>query len=475
MRTGDQLKHGSLAGYIHTVSLCKAISELYYLVMDRNPSNEDLLEAAKLVLSMNDKGSYTAPVSGNMYPHQWLWDSCFIAIGQRHYDIDRAKTEIFSLFRGQWKNGMLPNMILVHGRNSRDSSIWRSWVNPNAPEDVCTSGITQPPVLAEAIVRIGEKLSKPERRSWYKATFPALLTYHEWLYAERDPHSEGLVLLIHPWETGLDNTPPWMHELKDHQMPLWIRAVDTLRLSPVIQMFRNDTKFVPAEQRMGTIDALSLYSTQRRLRRKSYDIKRILTRTQFTIEDISFNSILIRANQHLVDIAKLIKAEVPEPLLSSMKKTERALEQLWDPHAGQYFSREFVSHRLLRTPSIGTLMPLYTGTIPKERAKQLVKLLEDEQQFGAHFPVPSAPLSSEYFSPMRYWQGPSWVNTNWLIIDGLRRYGFTDHAEALRESTIDMVKQSGFYEYFSPLDGKPSGAENFSWTAALIIDLLQQQ
>ncbi len=442
--------------------------------MNKNGENQDLLEAAKLVLEMNNKGAYTAPVSSGMYPHQWLWDSCFIAIGQRHYNIERAKMEILSLFEGQWDNGMLPNMILSGDKRSRDSNIWRSWVNPNAPDDVRTSGITQPPVLAEAIVRIGEKMSKPERRSWYQTTFAPLLAFHQWLYAERDPHAEGLVLLIHPWETGLDNTPPWMHELKDHQMPLWIQAVDKLKLSALFHFFRNDTKFIPAEERMDTIDALALYSTQRRLRRKNYDIKRILTRTQFTIEDISYNSMLIRANQHLVEIAKYISKDLPKDLLESIKKTERALEQLWDPYASQYFSREFVSHRLLKQSTIGTLMPLYAGSITKERAKQLVKLLEDEQQFGAHFPIPSTPINSEYFSPKRYWQGPSWVNTNWLIIDGLKRYGFDDHAEALRESTIDMVKQSGFYEYFSPLDGSPSGAENFSWTAALIIDLLNQ-
>jgi len=442
--------------------------------MDEEQTEQDFIEAAKIVLDMNHHGHYTAPVSNGMYPHQWLWDSCFISIGLRHYNIDRAKMEILSLFAGQWDNGMLPNMILSGSKGSRDSSIWRSWVNPYAPADVQTSGITQPPVLAEAIIKIGEKLTKPERRSWYQTVFPALLAYHEWLYTERDPHGEGLVLLVHPWETGLDNTPPWMHELKDHQMPVWIQAIDTLKLSFLFNFLRSDTKYIPANQRMNTIDALTLYSAQRRLRRKNYDISRILTRTQFTIEDITFNSILIRANQHLVEIAKFIRKELPDNLIASMHKTESALEQLWDPYANQYFSREFVSHRLLKQSSIGTLMPLYAGTITKERANALVKLLEDAQLFGTHFPVPSVPVNSEYFSPERYWQGPTWVNTNWLIIDGLKRYGFNDHAAALTESTIDMAKQSGFYEYFSPLDGKPSGAENFSWTAALLIDLLHQ-
>lgn len=435
----------------------------------------DFLEAAKTVLEMNNQGAYTAPASKDLYPHQWLWDSCFIAIGQRHYDVEKAKAELLSLLRGQWANGMLPNVIHSGSKHQRDDNIWRSWLNSNAPDGVSTSGITQPPMLAEAVVRVGEKLTKPERHSWYQTFYPGLLAYHQWLYNERDPHAEGLVLQIHPWETGFDNTPPWMSELKDHQLAVWIRAVHTLKIGPLINFFRRDTKLIPAEQRMDIVDALALYSTQRRLRRKSYDIQRILSHSLFAIEDVNFNAIFIRANQHLQAIAKSIRRELPPELLERMKKSEKAFEQLWDPYSSQYYSREFVSHRLLKVPSIGTLMPLYTGTISQERAKQLVRLLEDEHQFGANFPIPSVPLNSDWFQPHCYWQGPSWVNTNWLIIDGLKRYGFDDHAAALTETTIDMVKRAGFYEYFSPIDGSPSGVENFSWTAALTIDLLSQK
>jgi glycogen debranching enzyme len=118
-------------------------------------------------------------------------------------------------------------------------------------------------------------------------------------------------------------------------------------------------------------------------------------------------------------------------------------------------------------------MPLYAGSISKERAKELVKMLENENLFGPNFPVPSVAMNSSWFKPTGYWQGPSWVNTNWLIIDGLRRYGFQDHADALKETTLELVNQHGFYEYFNPTTGEPAGAHNFSWTAALTIDLLK--
>lgn len=435
----------------------------------------DLFTAARTVLEMNDQGPYTVPADGP-YPHQWLWDSCFIAIGLRHVDIERAKTEILSLLRGQWANGMMPNMIFNPARQYRNErEIWRSWLSTDAPDGIQTSGITQPPVLAEAVVLVGEKMNKAERRAWYKTVFPALLAYHEWLYNERDPHDEGLVLQIHPWETGLDSTPPWVHELHEHQLPTWIQLVHKLGLDKVISLFRRDVKYAHPSQRLSTLDALAFYAVQRRLRRKNYDIRRILSHTLFAIEDISFNSIFIRANTRLREIASYLKIEMPEELLERMQKTESAYAALWDPYSRQYYSREFITHRLLKESSIGTLMPLYTGTISKERAGQLVKLLEDQHMFASHYPIPSVPLSSEWFQPHAYWQGPTWVNMNWLIIDGLKRYGFNEHAAALTESTLEMVERGGFAEYFSPLDGSPAGAENFSWTAALVIDLMKQK
>jgi hypothetical protein len=70
----------------------------------------ELLEEAEKVLKRNDRGKFTVP-AGDIYPHQWLWDSCFIATGLRHIDVERAQTELLSLLRGQWSNGMFPNII----------------------------------------------------------------------------------------------------------------------------------------------------------------------------------------------------------------------------------------------------------------------------------------------------------------------------------------------------------------------------
>ena len=437
--------------------------------------DKELLENAKAVLETNNQGSFTKPATG-VYPHQWLWDSCFIAIGLRHYDVERAKQEILSLLRGQWRNGMLPHMIFAKGFSyHEDRNVWRSWTNPFAPDDISTSGITQPPMVAEAVVRIGEKLPLPERRSWYHTVYPALLAHHQWLYNERDPHNEGLVLQIHPYEVGLDNTPPWLDQMHEHSRPWWIAWLEKSHLDSIINLFRRDTKHIPPGQRMKNVDALLYLDTVRRLRRKRYVIDNILSRSLFAIEDSGFNAIFIRNNHCLRHIATTIKQQFPDELDDHIAKTEKAYEQLWDSYSGQYYSRNFVTHKLIKEPTIATLLPLYSGSISKENAEKLVALLKNKHVFGANYPVPSVPLNSPWFNELGYWQGPTWINTNWLIIDGLKQYGYREEAVWLIDKTIELVRASGFFEYFSPIDGQPAGVNNFSWTAALIIDLLQSQ
>lgn len=435
-------------------------------------SSGDMLTQAKAVLAANDYGSYTIPAKG-IYPHQWLWDSCFIAIGLRHYNIERSKVEIASLLQAQWKNGMLPHIILAQdAKGDRHEHSWQSWLSPLSPDHISTSGITQPPMVAEAVVRIGQVLSASQRRSWYRQVWPQLLAYHTWLYDERDPHGEGLVVQIHPWETGMDNTPPWMAELHEHLLPGWIRLIKQTHMGWVIDLLRSDTRHVPAAERTSSIEALALYDAQLRLQRKAYDIDRILNHALFAIEDLAFNCIFIRANAHLKQIATELHEDIPEMLLKRIELAGQVLEQLWDAETGQYYPRDFATHRLLMEPSCATLLPLYSGAISHERAGQLVKLLENEQLFGTSFAVPSTTVSSRWFNPSRYWQGPTWANINWLVIDGLERYRFKDHAAALRQSTLEMVSKAGCREYFNPLNGGGLGAEGFSWTAALTIDLL---
>jgi neutral trehalase len=354
-----------------------------------------------------------------------------------------------------------------------DRAAWRSWVSRNSPDSVATSGITQPPVLAEAVQRVGAKLNKAQAQKFYKKLVPKLIKYHEWIYSERDPHKTGLAILINPYETGMDNTPPWMDQLREHSRPLWIALIENLKIDKFINVARRDTRRLSSSQRMTNIDALMLWDAVTRLRKKRYDINKILHRQLFAIEDIGFNSILCRNNAILEDLAREARIKIKPETLSNFQKTAESLEELWDETYAVYLSRDFVTGRTMRSPTIASLLPIYARLNNKNHIDKLVQVLTNEHSFWLRYPVPSVPRNFRTFDQNRYWQGPTWLNTNWLIIDGLLNTGYEEVAEKLINKTIKLAKESGIWEYYNPHTGQGLGSPDFSWSAALVLDLLK--
>lgn len=407
-----------------------------------------------------------------LYPHQWLWDSCFVAIGLARYDAQRAADEIRSLFRGQWANGMLPHMVFADGVNDIGSRrIWRSKRNPLAPRDVDTSCVTQPPLASIAVRRVAAALREPDRQEFVAQLFPRLVDYHSWLYRERDLHQSGLVTLLHPWECGLDTTPTWMRQLARMPLPWWLRTSSRLGLARILRRLRYDTRHLPAVERSSDDDGLRMLALVNVAKQHDFDLRKMPPDRSVLIEDLAFNAMLIAANRSLELIARDDGLSLPTQLTTHFRRTETALEDLWDEASGQYYSRDAVSGELLRTSTIATFLPLWAGVIPRARAEELVAELRDPSRFWPRFPVPSVPIDDSEFEPTRYWMGPTWVNMNWAIIEGLRQYGETELAEQLRQRTLGLVEGAEFFEYFSPLDGSGHGAPDFSWTAALTIEL----
>jgi glycogen debranching enzyme len=214
------------------------------------------------------------------------------------------------------------------------------------------------------------------------------------------------------------------------------------------------------------------------MRRKGYDYQQILADHRFQVIDLAMNCILIRANTLLETMAREIGKELPDDIKHAMRVAPHSLETLWDDRTGYYFNRDAMSGELILLPSSATFLPLYAMQLPPARVKVLLEHLHNPKTFATKYPIPSAPLNSSYFNPHRYWQGPSWVNLNWMVIDGLRRNGQPQEAEKLKASTIEMVRQAasrdGIFEYYSPLDGSVAGARDFSWSSALTLDLLAE-
>ena len=62
------------------------------------------------ILRRNDMGGWTR-AAPDLYPHQWSWDTGFIAVGLAHLDTARAARELLSLFAHQWKTGKIPHIV----------------------------------------------------------------------------------------------------------------------------------------------------------------------------------------------------------------------------------------------------------------------------------------------------------------------------------------------------------------------------
>ena len=437
-------------------------------------SRNDLAQRALEVLERNHREQWTCP-SGVLYPHQWLWDSCFHAIGLAHDEPERAAQELRALFRGQWSNGMLPHMIFAAGiRDVGSRRIWQSKRDPRAPRDVETSCITQPPLPSITAWLVSRQLGEADRHLLLADLYPRLVEYHEWLYRERDPDRRGLVTLIHPWECGLDTTPPWMRALRKMSAPWWLRFALTLRLGRLVRFFRKDTRLAPAAERASDDDGLRMLALARRAKRHGFDLHRMPRHRSVLIEDLAFNSILAVSNQALRHIAKELKISIDTELEARFEATEIALEELWDEDSGQYYSRDSVHDRLLKISTVATFLPLWAGTASPARARRVIDLLRESSGYRPSYPVPSVPIDASQFDEDRYWKGPTWVNTNWMIINGLKVYEQREVADRLTERTLDMVDRAGFHEYFSPLSGAGYGAAEFSWTAALVVDLVRR-
>jgi hypothetical protein len=425
------------------------------------------LKQAKKILDNNWTGSYTRP-SPRLYPHQWSWDSAFIAMGYAHYAPRRAMIELRSLFAHQWDNGMVPQIVFntqALGHYFPEPDFWQT------PGGRPTSGITMPPLHATAAWHIYEHAGRRQgaAREFLQEMFPRLVASHRYLYQQRDPEGSGLVYIRHPWESGLDNSPSW-------DQPLARMEVDKGELPPYQR--RDLGHGVPAEQRPSDGHYDRYVYLVDLFRRLAYDESSIRRECPFLIQDVLFNSILCRANRDLMDIGQEIGADVGQ-VRQWLEQTISAIrERLWSPERRQFDPYDLVARRLLPTATAASFMPLFAAAASQEQAGALYEKADSVSFCGLHqgncFTIPNYDMSRDDFDSQNYWRGPVWININWMLSQGMKSYGFREKADSMKKDMTQLPVRFGFYEYFDSISGTGYGSDSFSWTAALFIDLVQE-
>ncbi len=151
------------------------------------------------------------------------------------------------------------------------------------------------------------------------------------------------------------------------------------------------------------------------------------------------------------------------------------IEKSWNPKVG-FFNATLRGKKLdVLTPF--NLFPLITGRMPSHICRKLIQHLQNRDEFWTAYPIPSVAANQSQYDPQQMWRGPTWVNVNYLLIEGLFKSGYADLARALRRRTLELLMaRPDFYEYYHPQtgDNPPNAAPIFGWSAALFIDMAIQ-
>ncbi|OGM27220.1 hypothetical protein A2962_01760 [Candidatus Woesebacteria bacterium RIFCSPLOWO2_01_FULL_39_61] len=317
-----------------------------------------------------------------------------------------------------------------------------------------------------------------------KKFLPKVIKYHEYLKKYRDPENGGLLTVVHPWESGTDNSPRWDNSLSKIRLE---DIPDDVKI--IVNKYRSDDKVGDPKHRPGLDDYYKYMYLVWLFSSWKWDYEVIVKKSPFAVKDILFNSLWCRANELLAEILDGINDPQAEKFRNWSVRTRTALQNCWDEKLISYkdIDVSLGNHDFVEENTISNFLPLWAGAPKEPELELLLNKLEDPKQYWPKVPIPTTSLDSPKFSLTRYWRGPTWPITNLFVIEGLARYVANERAKRMHRSLIDktleMIKKNGFYEYFDPTSGvaRPDkkdtfalGFGTFSWTAAVSIYLLHK-
>lgn len=371
---------------------------------------------------------YTRPAPMT-YEQQWLWDSCFHALAYRWFDLNMAQDELLSMvamrFTDGADRGMIPHMNYWQGGGE---ALW-------GLDD--RSIITQPPLIAVAAELVYQRSND---RTFLEKLYQPLCDYHDWFIRRRDPDGDHLVSLIHPWEGGCDASPRW-------DAPMHIPSEPT------------------PEQTKASRHALV-----KTLIDQDCNAQTLAESDHFHVEPLDYNAIRAGDLEALSRIATILgNPDDATRFQDEAKKIQQSVIAKVTNNQ-HYWDLSGLSEKPLDVETCARFILLFGGCATDTMAQQLVSELENPR-FWTNFPVTTTPTDAPDFAPDHYWRGNVWLSVNWLIYQGLRRYGYMQQASHMAQRSLALVAQSGFHEYFNPITGEGHGPSLQSWST-IVLDML---
>ena len=172
---------------------------------------------------------------------------------------------------------------------------------------------------------------------------------------------------------------------------------------------------------------------------------------------------------------------------------------LWCEEDGFYYDYDIKNNCFNKVQSVASFLPIFAGVCDKAQCEKLVSHLENPDEFGTEFPIPSISKKDESFGS-DMWRGPVWINYNYMISKGLTEYGFGDSSEKIKEKTLAVINEwysrtGTVYEFYDSENRTPpycfnrkgevvepydfrvkyQSIRDYGWSITLAFDLLNEE
>ncbi|HIB68039.1 MAG TPA: hypothetical protein EYO33_23820 [Phycisphaerales bacterium] len=413
---------------------------------------------------------------------QWLWDSAAHIMNLAHTEPEVAKLEFRALLAHQTldaenpDHGFVPHMNYFHG-DGRKVPEWVkahyarfldregfTLVGEEERDDFCStywshdyhSDITQPPLLAMAALELYEV---DQDKGFLAEIFPALVHYYDYL-SRRRADSDGLVRIIHPWESGWDNSQRWDE------------AIGLGRQTGPLERSRIDHR------------KMALFSKWKALH---WNLDAIFASGDFSVKPVDFNVLYVKNLECLAILAEELQAKSQAGQLKTLAATvrETIFEKMWDGDKYADLISGSGPEQLSPVKSAAMFYPMMLDNEPHSE-HLLKKHLANPEEFcppgGFLVPTtslddPSTPQSLLPDPNDHYWRGNVWVIVNFFVRCAVEHYLKRNPGDALaqrlsfqiRESTFELLHKQDFFEYFHPLaETRGFGVPSFGWNGLAV-------
>jgi putative isomerase len=401
----------------------------------RRPSVKGLFEGAPEAIgnSMFWNTLY-APSSDLIFPsisrswaHDWggwvvgEWDCFFGALLTSLEDSAQSSAAIKAILLAQVDTGLVPNAAAASG---------------------ITAGRSQPPVGSYLAWKVYQRIQDRGLLEW---AYPRLKKWHEWWLRDR---GDG-----QPWRDGnRDGLLEWGSDRGSSTGP-------------------GGTGFMQAAKWESGMDDSPMYD------QATYNP----TTYTMNLDDVGLNSLYALDAECLAKIAAILGKDDDAKTFTAEYERQKQLvrDKLWNEQDGIYENR-FWSGEFSKRLSPTNFYPLFAGIATPQQAKRMVdEHLLNPKEFWGTYTTPTIARNDPAFSDQFYWRGDIWAPTNYMVYEGIARYGFDEVALEYAQKSYNLF-MDGWKEgqqdneQYHAWGGNGGGNTHYTWGALLPLVALEQ-